>query len=922
MRKWIRACILAQISWMNFSYSYPEFNNELSFTDFGTVINLNTSLQAVNQYTLVPMDVMRTNNFQTLQLKFGEYIQGRFPCRVGLFNISESQETVGRIPFGTQITLPAYIFDGDGSRNISCNNFIQQTKDPSFWVCSFQETLDEIETDFSESETAQVAYVTYTTSAPSKYMKNLNVPISAYHDVEYVGLTPKLVLGKGRVTRIELDGAVAVLPSTGTSVTLLPSTKFKFIIANEPEEPQSLQTWLLYAQSDIQKTPITFVMSYKIDPEGYLYDVELIASAVYTGYLRWAAIQTTMPDYTKNPIRSQIAPDWALASEIQSMPASPLCMFMLWPYHWTKLAGQQLLYNQEANIFTTSYPNVSLLLPLLARYNFSVANGWFNQILDKSEKFPTESYFDISTNSFMTLFNMLIAKYYDQDIAAFQSTIARGVSTPYISIHSNYAVMESMFDDHRGELIMNYNINFNADGSYEFDIGTLDNITTFPAGKATLPLFNFLGYQTLADGYNIINEAVNKDPIKGDVCYVNGNIGASAGSYTLKFKQQSLPTWANRFIPDDFWFRLSSLEKTSLICQLNRFLNRPLPGYVDDVYDQGKILYQLAVTAKYANYLLLAQQSILPPYPKNPQILPSIQQKITYITNRVKELLDTWLITHKYQGQSVANYFASDTTANGVVAIKGASSPTGGVTDSGNAVYTGHNRQYGYFLLAAGLVIELDRIFKLNWIGQNSTNFLAHTALREKFIDMLWRDYANPNVMDLESMPYYRYGNSWEGMSSSKGMPPVGAFASRNNASISEDFNGYYATYIYGNNIFAASDAEIPAVDKEGYDGLAVFSLGNLNMITRAGRGLFYNNPAWVYSTGPFGYNITTGTNWDDRAEMFVDMERGSPPAYFSPEGAVYSNYRFGIFSTDLIQQLNQICQPQQQGCGCQTQGN
>lgn len=925
MKKWISAFLLSQISWINFSYSYPVFNNELSFTDFGTVVNQNTSLQTSSQYDLeFPMtDVMRTNNFQTLQLKFGEYLEGRYPCRIGLFNISECQQAAGRIPFGTQISLPAYIFDGDGNLGISCNRFIQQTRDPSFWICSFKETtFNKIETDFSESETAQVAYVTYTTSSMSKYMKNLNVPLSAYHDVEYVGLTPKLVLGKGRVTHIELDGVAAKLPSAGTAVTLIPSTKFKFVIANEPDDPESLQTWLIYAQSDVQKTPITFVMDYKIDKEGYLYDVQLEAIHTYTGYLRWAAIQTDMPGYEENPIRSQTAPDWALATQIQSMPASPLSMFMLWPYDWSKKAGQQILYNQEANVFTTSYPHVSLLLPVLARYNFAVANGWYNQILDKQAKFPTEKYFDSSTNSFMTLFNMLMAKYYDSDIASFQSSIVRGVSTPYISINPDYTTMETMFDDHRSELILNYNINFHTDGSYEFDVTTLDNITTFPQGKATLPLFDFLGFQTIADGYNIIDSAANKDPIKGDVNYVNGNLGSSVGSYTLKFKDQSLPSWANRFIPDDFWNRLSSLEKTSLICQLNQFLNAPLPGYVEGVYEQGKILYQLAVTAKYATYVLLAQQSLLPPYEKNPTIPFSIRQKIIGITSQVKEILDAWLITHQFQGDFVSNYFAADQTAYGVVAIKGTGSPTGGLTDSGNAVYTGHNRQYGYFLLAASMVMELDRLFKLNWIGENVTNFNGATALRQKFIDMLWRDYANPNVMDMESMPYYRYGNSFEGMSSSKGMPPAGAFASRNNESISEDFNGYYATYLYGNHIFSLSDADIPAVDKEGYDGLAVFSLGNLNMITRAGRGLFYNNQAWVYSTGPFAYNITTGTEWDDRADMFVDMERGSPPAYFSPEGAVYSNYRFGIFSTDLIQQLNQICGNTQQGCGCQSEGN
>jgi hypothetical protein len=482
--------------------------------------------------------------------------------------------------------------------------------------------------------------------------------------------------------------------------------------------------------------------------------------------------------------------------------------------------------------------------------------------------------------------------------------------------------MESMFDDHRSELILNYNINFNADGSYEFDVTTLDNITTFPQGKSTLALFDFLGFQTIADGFNIINNAINKDPIKGDVNYVNGNIGNTIGSYTLKFKDQSLPSWAPRFIPDDFWSRISGLEKTILICQLNQFLQAPLPGYNDEVYEQGKILYQLAVTAKYATYVLLAQQSLLPPYDKQIKIPKSIEYKILPITDQIKELLDAWLISRQFQGNAIPNYLVADDVANGIVAIKGSLSPTGGVLDSGNAVYTGHNRQYGYFLEAAALNIELDRLFNLSWIGETVTNWQGATALREKFIDMLWRDYANPSVMDGDFMPFYRYGNTWEGMSSSKGMPPVGAFASRNNESISEDFNGYYAAYLYGLDISAATDAEIPKADKQGYDGLATFALGNMNMITRAGRALFYNNGNWVYKNGPFDYNVTTGVEWDDRADMYVDMERGSPPAYFSPEGALYSNYRFGVFSTDLIQQLNSICGTSTQGCGCQTQSN
>ena len=59
MRKWIRAYILAQISLMNFSYSYPEFNNELFFADFGTVGNQNISLRPESQYNPeFPKDVI------------------------------------------------------------------------------------------------------------------------------------------------------------------------------------------------------------------------------------------------------------------------------------------------------------------------------------------------------------------------------------------------------------------------------------------------------------------------------------------------------------------------------------------------------------------------------------------------------------------------------------------------------------------------------------------------------------------------------------------------------------------------------------------------------------------------------------------------------------------------------------------------
>jgi hypothetical protein len=901
------------------------FNNQMTLAQFNTTTNQNVSLQVASIYTYFPFpQSVRTNDFQTLQLSFGDYATARLPCRVGLFNVSEcstatTAATGATIPFGTQLSLPSVIFAGDQNAGIEPNRNLIEPSNPNYLVFSYQDTVIGVVIDMTESTTFTTFNTNYVHNL-TEGMRNINLPCSGYHDFRYEKVVPRLAFGSGILIAMEIDNVAVVLPTAGTSINLVAGTKFKFVLVNPTQYPAHTQTWFVYAQSDTAVTPIRFLMNYTLTSDDRIQNVNLISqSGSYTGYLRAAAIQTSLPHATPNSIRPRTAPQWQLATQIQSLPATPLSMFMLWPYDWTKKVGPQLVFNQNTNVFTSSCSTNSLLIPLLARSNFETANCWYNQLIDKQN--AGQQVFDIGTNSFVTLFNMLVAHYYDADISNYQSTIARGVSTPNLGIQPSAVIMEQMFDAHRSEVVESAELEFNSDGSYQFFVSTLDSIATFPKGSAALPLFSFLGYQTLADGFNIINSATNRDPIKGDINYVEGNIANIPGSYLLKFKGQDLPTWAGRFIPDDFWLKLRGLDKTSLLCQLNKVLNRPLPGYDSSTYQQGKILFQLAMTAKYATYLLLAQQGRLPPYPPGYVAPASVSSRVQPLIDRIEDLLDTWLITRTFEGSAVPNYLVGDILGLGIVAYTGTTSSTGGTQDSGNAVYTGHNRQYGYFLGAAAIAIELDRLFNNTpWIASSQTNVApaSFTGKTKQFVDMLWRDYANPAEDDAGDLPFYRYGNQWEGISSSKGLPPTGAYPSRNNESISEDFNGYYGSYLYARAIENTPTSVISAADQQGFNILEYFSKANLAMIMRGARALFYNNENWVYKNTPFNFNQTTGTEWDNMVDSGVAFSLGSPPCQFFQEGCLYSQYKFDLFCTDIVNQFNAYSECQNEGCSCQ----
>ncbi|MBM3191073.1 MAG: hypothetical protein FJZ63_00265 [Chlamydiae bacterium] len=896
------------------------FNNQISLVSFGTVTNQNISLQNSSHYTFEFSDeILRTNDFQTLQLNFGNYAAGRYACRIGVFNVSESANTVGRIPFGSQLSLPSFVYAGDQSADIEPNRFISEPRDPNFITFSFSETLDEVLIDLTESETSTTCHVTYE-SGPLQYMRNINFPLSAYHDIRYEDVTPYLVFGTGVLIELYVDGTKQTLPTSGNPLTLPSGTKFKFVMRNPKDYPLHQQTWIIYAQSELGTTPIQFTMGYSLTDDGFPTELTLSAASTFEGYLRTVAMQIDKPLAQPNALRVRTPPDWQLATQIQSMPVTPLEMFMLWPYAWTQIVGPQIIFNQDNNVFLSSCTTNSILVPLVTLYNFDIANCWYNQLIDKQTR--GEVVFDIGTNSFVTLVNMLIAKYYKADIQSYQSTFPNGVSTPLLGISPSASTMETMFDQHRSEVVLSSELEFNSDTSYQFYASTFDIVNTFPSSTAKLPLFNFPGYQTLADGFNIVSNATNKDPIKGDINYVEGNIASTPGSYLLQLKGQALPSWAPRFLPDDFWLRLQGSDKTNLMCQLNSVLASDLPSYNTSVYTQGQILFQLAMTAKYATYVLLAQNKQLPPYPSGYAVPSSIKSRIQPLLDTIEDLLETWLVSHQFEGSSVANYFAGDELGKGIVAVQGTGSSTGGVQDSGNAVYTGHNRQYGYFLGAAAIAIELDRLFgNTAWIASSQTNTSSFTGTMKQFVDMLWRDYANPATDDQHNLPFYRYGNQWEGLSSSKGLPPVNAYPSRNNESISEDFNGYYASYLYAVQIQKTPYSVISSANQAGFSLLQTFSNTNLAMIQRSARAMFYNNGNWVYKYGPFDVNKTTGIEWDNMVDSGTNLTLQSPSCYFSREGCIYSPYKFNLFCTELVNQFNSRPQCSDQS-SCQNSGN
>lgn len=922
MRPKSKLLALLVVGFYSFHGNAATFNNQLTLAQFGVSPNNNISLQPSSMYPFeIPTEIPRTNNYQSLELIFGDYATGRLPCRIGLFNVSECADSVGHLPFGSQLSLSSYVITGDPFQGIEPNRNILEVQDPNSVIFSFTESLIGVVGDLSESITGAVYTTTYEHIPMTSYMRNINLSPSGFHDVRYEDVTPKIVFGNGILTNLQVDGVNIPLPNNPTPTTLsLPAgTKFRFVLENPDQYPNQDQIWLIYAQSELGVKKIQFDMNYELTKDLEIFGMTLTSkSGPYVGYLRTAAIQTELPPALPNPLNVRTVPQWQLITQLQSTPTTPLSMFMLWPTSWTSSVGQQIILNQQREVFLSSCPTNSLLIPLLACYSPIAANSWYNQLIDKQNK--GQVVFDIGTNSFVTLVNMYIAKYYQDDIQAFQNTMPRGISLPALTIGSDASIMENMFDTHRSEVLNSMDVEFNLDGSYQYYASTLDVIPTQPLSSSSLPLLCIPGYETLSDGFNIVNSSANRDPIKGDIIYVNGNVADHPGSFILKFPGQALPSWAEHFLPDDFWPRLQGSDKTNLICQLNSTLCKGFPGYIDDVYTQGRALFQIAMTAKYATYVLLAQQGFLPPYPGDFQVPQNIKQRVQPLITLIENILDTWLITRVFNGLLVGDYLVGDELGKGIVAYKGTTSSTGGVEDSGNAVYTGHNRQYGYFLASAAIAVQLDQLFRNSpWIASTKTNYTGTaTATVKQFVDMLWRDYANPATDDSDNMPFYRYGNYWEGMSSSKGMPPVGAFPSRNNECISEDFNGYYGSFLYSRAIQSSPFSIISQTNQKGFDLLQAFSNANLAMITRAARALFYNTGNWVYSCYPFNFNYTTGTEWDNSVDSFVNLTLGYPACRFSAEGSLYSNYKFSLFGTDLVDQFNNHYQCSDEGCSCQ----
>ncbi len=161
--KVMKACLI--LLFLSFETVYgAEFNDQLTLAEFGTAVNKNISLQSSSRYGSQPAgQLLRTNDFQTFQLKFGGYATGRLPCRVGLFTASESAKSSKGVPFGTRLELSGFSLAGDPQNNTPPNYFLKLVQNPNYIVFNFTETFNSsnISTDLEQSLSFLSCHVTY-----------------------------------------------------------------------------------------------------------------------------------------------------------------------------------------------------------------------------------------------------------------------------------------------------------------------------------------------------------------------------------------------------------------------------------------------------------------------------------------------------------------------------------------------------------------------------------------------------------------------------------------------------------------------------------------------------------------------------------------------------------------------------------------
>lgn len=825
LKPFFALCAIGISFYCNTLDAAPPFKT-ISLSEFGVVPNQNATLQPGSLLTF-PGEPFRTNDYQNLEQSFST---SRPIVRIGNFYVSSAPYLNASDPGGPALNCPSSVSNYSQA-------IVTSPNDVQFLFSSVEVNQNDPYLRRAKVASSETFLMHYTLSSdPAKSITDYNVAGNAFHDIQYQDLTP-LINNRAAILSVDVDGNAQ--PGPFNNKTLPAGTKFRLGLNNG-------QTWILYIEQSA--SPVTFTINQNVNG--------LIASAPFTGFIRVAIVQPT-PVTTFNRVTtcpeggSAPCMDWSTAAEIQSLPANPANMYLLWPYQWIPKIGNQIKTLISQNQSTPSCDVLSQLLPVLARSDLNSAIHFFNQI-------PVD-HFDNGVNPFTVYFNMLMASKLSSDILSYQQT---NRPNPNYNISATAASVEAVFDEFR------HCIPIFAD--IEFDGGTYYSWRYTTIGSTDVPLIIFPSYKTLAAEYIAIPSFVNMDSIKGPI------YATAATNRMIRFQEGKLPDWYNYFYPS---ISFTSDELATLLDLFNIYKNDSLqPG---NSYFKGKMLYRLALTAQYGAYVL-SQAG---------QSHSDIMMETKPLIDQIKTEFQKWLITRPSFGPGdLDGYFIGDSTAQGICAISGmnnlspaCNAPAPGCSndDFGNAFYNDHHFHYGYWLASAAIAIDWDEKYQVQdpWIAQMQTSTGGIGSHKMKyFVDMLWRDSRNPAKDDIFN--FNRHGNLWEGHSTANGLLCCLYGAGRNQESLAEDFHSWMGTGQYARAILKCS--ALTAEDKAGFDMLQTFCDTNMKMTATAGK-LYYQDDNWIYGGNFADSNITVGNQWDIKVDYATFFAPGSPCSVTSP---------------------------------------
>lgn len=887
-----------------------ETSHLLTPSGFGSQTpNLNLPLLSGDR--LNPSQDPTTNNWQNLQradaidatedLNFGSatgVTRSRAPTRNGI-----TFSTVGQTGPGVQFPLSYSITaDLDGSLNLTGQCNITNETPHTQIVFSAEEAASaatpwfDVATDIQNSETVVVTY-TPKDGGVSGTLTDYTIMGNPFHDVYYDGMTPLIgcSIGVDATKPITVDG-VDMTYTNGGSYT---GKEFVFHVTQAQPSPYSPyeQTLVMFVENAADTTISLSAYEQPISPlASDLTGVIFQFTAPYTGFIRFATVQTDLLNL--DPVASVIPPScdfstdpacqncpiedptctvnetgndrWWKAENVMAIAPSAITLYLLLPTTWSEKFGSEMhkIIPGHWTDGPAGYPSRGALsitlvpMALASDANFTIAQGYYTDMFSGYNLDPD----DDGINLFLNQFNMYMGRQTYADAQSYQST-----SRQFVNYHTEISDAGGTLSDsnaltilenHRRYIPTSASLAFNHQGNHSAYSWTYTiSPVTAPLDGSNKTLCCFPLWKYLTD-LTSLQPMIYNTGTKGTV-YV-----AEAVDGVVAFEETDLPSWfLNPTPPDDGMMPDSTAwnPDSTTLNTLNNYYTQLLqinPNAMEidttvlntNGYGTGKELYRNALTARYLEYL--------------GQKLGTSQASIKTMTQPwidvVKSTLNSYLISRP----GGSDYFVFDQTNNGICFIgnnpgdippSGMAQTTNAATyiDFGNALYNDHHFQFGYFLLAAAIVVHWDNVFDTptneKWINLQILGADLNFYPMRQFVDMIWRDCRNPFNND-PVFPFNRYGNTWEGHGSAQGFTYVAQNAGRIEESIAEDFHSWLGCVLYARNLLQDTSLALTSIEKQRYAYLLNASLLNLRLVASSGILWFKNDTYWIPTPAP-GFN-------------------------------------------------------------------